>query len=147
MVICLEQGADLHMAQLMPLPLTVSGFSKIQIGFTFLVPAHPGSPGKRVVKRVCVLRFQFHKSSLSIMRESRVGVRDKQAVACLTMNSRYTAGGRARIALVDEIFTHAAICYAFELQNFFTARLLCIRGSSHGPVSVCLSACHKSELY
>jgi len=33
-VICLEQGADLHMAQLMPLPLTVSCFSKIQIGFT-----------------------------------------------------------------------------------------------------------------
>jgi len=42
------------MAQLMPLPLTVSCFSKIQIGFTFLVPAHPGSPGKKAVKRVCV---------------------------------------------------------------------------------------------
>ena len=41
------------MAQLMPLPLTVSCFSKIQIGFTFLVPAHPGSPGKRAIKRVC----------------------------------------------------------------------------------------------
>jgi len=40
------------MAQLMPLPLTVSCFSKIQIGFTFLVPAHPGSPGQRAVKRV-----------------------------------------------------------------------------------------------
>ena len=51
MVICLERGADLHMAQLMPLPLTVSCFSKIQIGFTFLVPAHLGSPGKRAVKR------------------------------------------------------------------------------------------------
>jgi len=47
MVICLERGADLHMAQLMPLPLTVSCFSKIQIGFTFLVPAYPGSPGQR----------------------------------------------------------------------------------------------------
>jgi len=45
-VVCLERGADLHMAQLMPLPLTVSCFSKIQIGFTFLVPAHPGSTGK-----------------------------------------------------------------------------------------------------
>jgi len=44
-VICLEQGADLHMAQLMPLPLTVSCSSKIQIGFTFLIPAHLGSPG------------------------------------------------------------------------------------------------------
>ena len=48
MVIRLEQGADLHMAQLMPLPLTVSCFSKIQIGFTFLVPAHLGSPGQRM---------------------------------------------------------------------------------------------------
>jgi len=54
-VICLERGADLHMAQLMPLPLTVSCFSKIQIGFAFLVPAHPDSPGKRAVKRMCVL--------------------------------------------------------------------------------------------
>ena len=52
--ICLQRGADLHMAQLMPLPLTISCFSKIQVGFTFLVPAYPGSPGKRAVKRVCV---------------------------------------------------------------------------------------------
>jgi len=58
MVICLERVADLHMAQLMPLPLTVSCFSKIQIGFTFLVPAYPGSPGKGPVNGcvcVCVL--------------------------------------------------------------------------------------------
>ena len=54
MVICLERDEDLHMAQLMPLPLTVSCFSKIQIGFTFLVLAHPRGPGKRAVKRVCV---------------------------------------------------------------------------------------------
>ena len=54
MVICLERGADLHMAQLMPLPLPISCFIKIQIGFTFLVPAHPGNPGKRAVKQVCV---------------------------------------------------------------------------------------------
>jgi len=60
MVICLERGADLHMAQLMLLPLTVSSFSKIQIGFTFLVPAHPGSPGQRAVKQVCVLLTMFH---------------------------------------------------------------------------------------
>ena len=55
MVICLERCADLLMAQLMPLPLTVSCFSKIQIGFTFLVPAHLGIPGNRAIKqRVCV---------------------------------------------------------------------------------------------
>jgi len=45
----------LHMAQLIPLTLTVSCSSKIQIGFSFLVPAHLGSPGQRAVKRVCVL--------------------------------------------------------------------------------------------
>ena len=52
MVVCLEQGADLHMAQLTPLPLTVSCSIKIQIGFIFLVPAHLGSPGKMAVN-VC----------------------------------------------------------------------------------------------
>ena len=54
MVICLERDADLHMAQLMLLPLTVSCFIKIQVGLAFLVPAHPGGPGKRAVKWVCV---------------------------------------------------------------------------------------------
>jgi len=51
---CLERRADLHMAQLMPLPITVSCFSEIQIGFTFLVPAHLGSSGQMAVKQVCV---------------------------------------------------------------------------------------------
>jgi len=54
MVICLERDADLHMAQLMPPPLSVSCFGKIQIGFTFLVLAYPGSPGQSAIKRVCV---------------------------------------------------------------------------------------------
>ena len=47
-----ERVADLHTAQLIPLPLTVSCFSKI------LVPAHPGSPGKSATKRVCVCVFR-----------------------------------------------------------------------------------------
>ena len=47
MVICLERDADLHIAQLMPLPLTVSCSSKIQIGFVQI--------GQRAVKRVCVV--------------------------------------------------------------------------------------------
>jgi len=68
MVICLELGADLHMAQLMPLPLTVSCFSKIQIGFAFLVPAHPVSPRKRAVKQVCVWLLKWHLRNVSILR-------------------------------------------------------------------------------
>jgi len=60
-VVCLELGADLHMAQLIPLPLTVSCFSKIQIGFTFLVPAYPGSPGKGPLNGcVCVCVGVFY---------------------------------------------------------------------------------------
>ena len=54
-VICVERDADLHIAQVMLLPLTVSCFSKIQIAFTFLVPAHTSSPGKRAIKQVCVV--------------------------------------------------------------------------------------------
>ena len=52
MVICLVRGADLHIAQLMPLPLAVFCSSIIQIGFTFLVLAHLGSPRQRAVKRM-----------------------------------------------------------------------------------------------
>jgi len=56
-VICLERDADLHIAQLMPLSLTVSCSSKIQIGFTFLVLAHLGSPGKGPLNGcVCVCK-------------------------------------------------------------------------------------------
>ena len=71
-VICLERGADLHMAQLMSLPLTVSCFSKIQIGFTFLLPAHLGSPGKGplnggVCVCVCLLEHQVTRSCYSLL--------------------------------------------------------------------------------
>ena len=69
MVVCLEWDADLHMAQLMPRPLTISRFSKIQIGFTFLLPAYPGSPGKRSIKQVwvcgyCACTFNFVSAPL-----------------------------------------------------------------------------------
>ena len=61
MVILSGARCRLAYAQLMPPPLTVSCFSKIQIGFTFLVPAHPGSPGKSAVKRVCVSIIRHQK--------------------------------------------------------------------------------------
>ena len=66
MVICLERSADLHVAQLMLLPFTSSCFSKIQIGFTFLVQAHPGSPGQGPLNGcVCILvLFTSEKCSI-----------------------------------------------------------------------------------
>jgi len=69
-VICLERGADLHIAQLMPLQLTVSCFSKIQIGFAFVVPAHPGSPGQRAVKWVCVWGGGFLEGGMAPSSDS-----------------------------------------------------------------------------
>ena len=82
MVICLERDADLHMAQLMPLPDTVSCFSKIQTGSTFLVPAHLGNPGKRAVKRVrvcvCVPRRPLTKrASTSMLVPTSTGLLQK----------------------------------------------------------------------
>jgi len=78
MIMCLERGADVHMAQLMPLPLTVSCFSKIQIGFTFLVPAHTGSPGRdlsdtvtkitvSVILSIICMCFTFRKCCLCLI--------------------------------------------------------------------------------
>jgi len=69
MVICLERGAHLHMAKLMQLPLAVSCFSKIRIDFTFLVPAHPCSPGKRAVKRVCVWIAYYRNKTVAVTAE------------------------------------------------------------------------------
>jgi len=73
-VVCLERCADLHMAQLIPLPLTVSCFSKIPIGFILLVPSHPGSPGQRAVKRVCVCIYKAVCSHLKQMLSPPVSV-------------------------------------------------------------------------
>jgi len=76
MVICLQRGADLHMAQQMPLPPTVSCFSKIQIGFTFLVPAHLGSPGKGAVKRVCVCVNAINKQTKEQKKTKEQSLKD-----------------------------------------------------------------------
>jgi len=52
-VICLEQGTDLHTAQLMPLPLTASCFSKIQMVFPFWYRLTQVVPERRPLN-VCV---------------------------------------------------------------------------------------------
>jgi len=81
-VICLEQGADLHMAQLMPLPFTVSCFSKIQIGFTLLVPADQGSLGQRDVKRLN-RQYRYKLKSLSrTIKQSHQGIETMARSRC-----------------------------------------------------------------
>jgi len=72
-VICLGQGADLHMAQLMPLPLTVSCFSKIHIGFTFLVPRNPGQgpEGRKTDVCACVILRSKILNSLRVSLQQR----------------------------------------------------------------------------
>jgi len=95
MVICVERGGDLHMVQLMPLPLTVSCLSKIQIGFTFLVPAHLGIPRKRAIKRVCVcvtdIRLHCHHAQ-TIQSYSPGGINLHLHIAPLVHRSPATHG-------------------------------------------------------
>jgi len=98
MVICLERGADLHMAQLMPMPLTVSCFSEIHIGFTFLVPAHPGSPGQRAVKRVCVC---------------------VRACVCLNTSTCFYSITDGRLARRQLSYNILLLCTAVEAQQAF----------------------------
>jgi len=69
------------MFQRMPLSLTVSCFSKIQIGFAFLVPAHPGSPGKRAAERVCVclfVDFSDAKTQRHVVESTKMPVKSQQ---------------------------------------------------------------------
>ena len=111
MVICLKRGADLHVAQPIPLPLTVSCFSKIQIGFTFLVAAHPGSPGKGAVKRVCVcvcvcvctIRIvRSCKSQTSVRPSVLSDARSSYAGELRALQSRGAGAGRITMHMAGE---------------------------------------------
>jgi len=89
----LERGADLHMFQLMPLPLTVSCFIKIQTGFTFVVPVYLGSPGKRPLNGcVCALTLlvgqqEGHPACKKLGVQCRLayGPADATATHCLLL--------------------------------------------------------------
>jgi len=122
MVICLERGADLHMAQLMPLPPTVSCFSKIQTGFTFLLPAHPGSPGRRAVKRVCVCvcRKIFSKVLMVVLVgcDCRVG---SVNCCCLSttspMPAPYRSASSRRATSRPRTSTACPVCPPYHLYS------------------------------
>ena len=122
MVICLELGADLHMAQLMPLPLTVSCFSKIQIGFTFLVLAHLGSPGQRAVKRVYV-KYSFVFSHLFLVYYT------------LSLQSRNTVIVLFLVFFISEVFVFSRL---FLVYFFWWGAYISFRLSS----PYCIDALH-----
>jgi len=95
---------DMHTDQLMPLPLTVSCFSEIPIGFTFLVRAHPGSPGQRAVKWVCVcVRACVCVRVCTCSLASDVVILVLSAPVCQPSSTRFTrceqvpGGGRPRV--------------------------------------------------
>ena len=74
-----------------PADATASCFSKIQIGFTFLVPAHQGSPGKRAVKRVCDYFFSciaMHSKRYGLLLHMYHGLS-----VCLSVVSPATTAG------------------------------------------------------
>jgi len=113
-VICLERGADLHLAQLMPLPLTVSCFSKIQIGFTFLVLAHPGRPGQRAVKRVCVYVSWIQRSFANVSL-------DRYLRQPITYPQHSTMMSSFRLVAVAALFVVLLVDGAASAPDMFTA--------------------------
>ena len=90
-VICLERNADLHMAQLMPLPLIVSCFCKVQVCLIFLVPAHLGSPRKRAVKWVCVCcSSSFCSQRISRSWENGYFFKDFRGIVATPINAIFS---------------------------------------------------------
>ena len=128
--ICLERGADLHTAQLMPLPLIVSCFSKIQIGFTFLVPAHPGSPGQRAIKRVCVwlLSTSSHLAYVATLPSETLMSQNKQLTRGNVLSWEYRSlrkqNSRPPASVILcwvswECITYLLICWFVYIANWF----------------------------
>ena len=112
MVVCLQQGADLHTAQLMPLPLTISCFSKIQIGFTFLLLAHPGSPGQKAVKHVCVRVMLSTNYTESCCWESQASTWELIIIACLeSQDSMWKNDNHSLCKAKTTIYRHIHVPY------------------------------------
>ena len=104
----------MHMAQLMPLPLNISCSSKIQIGFTFLVPADPGSPRKRAVKSVCVCVCSVQSTLQLIVISSR-------SDSVITGNCT----GKAVAASLLVIIAWLIICRPAAQLSYFNFGLWC----------------------
>ena len=102
----------MHTAQLMPLPLTVSCFSEIQIGFTFLVLAHPGSPGQRAVKRVsrCECRMPLSCSvAISFLLFSHTRARPLA----------FLAGEFCRLKILPDDIPRHSVIFVYNFAHYF----------------------------
>ena len=125
----------MHMAQLMQLPLTVSCFSKIQIGFTFLVPAHPGSPGQRAVKRVCVLCVCPPLVGMAEYCDEHVCLSVWSVVLCLSVHGQIS---RTTCPVFTKCFMHYSSCGSLLLMLLaaapaeLTVDNVCFRRQSSG---------------
>jgi len=115
-VICLERGPYLHIAQLMLLPLTVCCFSKIQIGFSFLVPAHLGTPGKRAIKRFCVCgpNYKCIFTCVDMIGSSKGEVSREECIQKIAASINYVHSQTANV-ITGSSLTHQLL-YAFTQQ-------------------------------
>jgi len=111
------------MAQLMPLPLTVSCFSKIQIGFTFLVPTHPGSPGQRAVNGCYVHPFNGPFSGTTRVSRDQKGTTDLDFTEARDSEAIRALKPFPETVFVDDylitmlIFYFAGFCSARDAEN------------------------------
>jgi len=101
------------MAQLMPLPLTVSCSSKIQTGFTFLAPAHQGSPGQRAIKRVCVC---VYTSQPALELEDFVGAKFKRLHA-LADGNQYIRIGEKMLEFSSTLLSALSPYLEYKVHN------------------------------
>jgi len=125
----------LHMAQLMPLPLTVSCFSKIQIGFTFLVPAHLGSPGKRAVKRVqCSINLFCSILSLFCAFSSAVSMYSRFIPMSKHLRSRQCLQNRRLVRSIRHCWSYRHLKCSYDTTNSTS----CYSNGSQRPHRCCI---------
>jgi len=155
-VVCLQQGADLYMpymAQLMPLPLTVSCFTKIQTGFTFLVPAHPGSPGKRAFKRVCLCILLLRSVLCHCWLGGRKGIRPVKKLELWGTGVVIWLERGADLHMAQWLPHPLTVSWFSKIQIGFTYLVLAHPGSPRQRAVkwVCVlyycSTCHRHNVY
>ena len=117
----------MHMAQLMPLPLTVSCFSKIQTGFTFLVPAHPGCPRQRAVKQVCVTGLRMHTCLARYRTNARYPDGEGMVLVFWFLSSLILKSVRNRFPSTET--QHCRCCMPQPVPHTWTVTGLCGAGS------------------